>query len=718
MRWMKNRWCIGVVLLFTVAASLLGVGLAFAQSGQDRQLTAEAPVTGVLDSQAFVQTYWFEGSVGQIVTLFASTPDDGLELALFLTDTGGNLLGMDVDAATPGVASVADFALPQSGRYYVTVMRLSGAQSDGAGTFSLTLAATGEEPPPAATPLGDETPAPTETAQAQFAAPTLVQLDAGIEVALTWNSTADLDLEVRDPFGNSIYWENPAVENAIFDRNVNANCENTTADNPTEGIRWSPGGAATGSYEVIVYYIQGCDNNAPANLTLNVTVNGVALEPVVGTLLPGQEFLSSFVVAANGGATLGLSGVNPDSTLASTEGLLSGQIPIMSDASVEGVIDAQNWSQTYSFTGAAGQIVTIRMDAVAGNLDSKLFLLDPNGNVVAFNDDAVSGGTTNAEIANQTLVSDGLYTIVATRYGQQYGGTQGVYSLTLSGANAAALPAALAALDLPAGSIEVALLWNTNADLQLLVRDPSGSAVYDDRQTVNSGGRFYLDGNVGCVDTTTNPVSYTYWPPDRLPPGTYEVEVWYQASCNDTTPVTFNLTVRVRDQVILSTTGQPSPGQVYLTSFTVDVNGIASVGQGGMIGTSLPGQGIVPDSSMINIGDALPTAIPIAYDDTVSGTINQVNRYVVYTFEGEAGDQVRIGMQATAGNLDTTLFLLSPQGAQLAVNDDAVVNETTDSLINNVTLPENGTYIIIATHYGVLYGGTSGTYNLSLTRLN
>ncbi len=355
MRRMKNRRRILAVMLFMAAAFLLGAGLALAQGGQERQLTAETPATGMLDSQTFVQTYWFEGTIGQVVTLFASTPDDGLELALFLTDASGNLLGADVDAATPGVASVADFALPQSGRYYVTVMRLSGAQGDGAGTFSLTFAVTGGEPP-AATPLVSETPVPTETATApQFAAPTLVQLDAGIEVALTWNSTADLDLEVRDPFGNSIYWENPAVENAIFDRNVNANCENTTADNPTERVRWSPGGSATGSYEAIVYYIQGCDNNAPANLTLNVTVNGVALEPVAGTLLPGQEFLSSFVVAANGGATPGLSGVNPDSALASTEDLLSGQIPIVSDASVEGVIDAQNWLQTYSFTGAAGQ---------------------------------------------------------------------------------------------------------------------------------------------------------------------------------------------------------------------------------------------------------------------------------------------------------------------------------------------------------------------------
>ena len=347
------------------------------------------------------------------------------------------------------------------------------------------------------------------------------------------------------------------------------------------------------------------------------------------------------------------------------------------------------------------------MDATSGNLDTALYLVDASGNVVAYNDDALNANTTNSEISNQTLVSDGLYTVVASRYGQEYGGTEGNFTITLTGAEFS-IPPALAGLELPAGSIEVSLLWNTNADLQLLVRDPSGNAVYDDIPFGNSGGVLEENGNVNCVETSTSPVSYIYWPADRLPPGTYEVEVWYQNQCADTSPVTFNLTVRVNDQVIIANTGQPNPGQVYLTNFTVDVNGFASAGAGGFIG----------DSSMLDIGTALNSAIPISYGDTVSGTINQATKYVLYTFEGEAGDQVRVGMDATAGTLDTTLFLLSPDGAQLAGNDDAVVNETTNSLIDNFTLPADGTYIVVATHYGLLYGGTSGTFNLSVVRLN
>ncbi len=684
-----------LALVVIVAGAITwGAGTIQAQEGS-RQLVPGTPVTGTLNAETFAQTYWFDGAIGQEVTLFAVTTDEGPMLAMLLVDPDGVLVAQDADQETPTAASVSA-QLTNEGRYYVTVLRLSGASGEEEGTFSLTFTQTS----------GEEAAQPT-AAPVSAGGEAVVALTAGMRVALTWNSTADLDLEVRIPDGESIYWENPAVSSAVYNRNINQNCTVTTADNPTEQITWTPGAVNAGSYEIIVYYVQGCDNNAPANLTLDVTVDGVALDQVRGTLLPRQEFLSSFTVVPEGPAAIGDSGVNPGRVLTDTSAFLTGQTPVARESSTTGTIDGDNVFLAYSFTGTTGEIVTIRMDAVLGGLDTMLFLIDPNGIVVGVNDDVTGADTTNSEISNQTLVTDGLYTIVATRYGQNFGGTEGAFTLTLTGGQFE-VPPALAGLDLPAGSIEVSLLWNTNADLQLLVRDPSGAAVYDDFPRSNSGGILEENGNVGCTDTTTSPVSFIYWPTDRLPPGTYEVEVWYQNNCTDISPVTFNLTTRVNGQVVLSSTAQPSPGQIYLTSFTVDVNGFATPSAGGFIG----------DSSVLDLGSALPGAVPIEYGDTVAGTINQSNKFILYTFEGEVGDQVRIGMQATAGTLDTTLILLSPEGAQLALNDDAVVNETTDSLIDAYTLPANGTYIIVASHYGLLYGGTSGTYNLSLTRLN
>ena len=74
-------------------------------------------------------------------------------------------------------------------------------------------------------------------------------------------------------------------------------------------------------------------------------------------------------------------------------------------------------------------------------------------------------------------------------------------------------------------------------------------------------------------------------------------------------------------------------------------------------------------------------------------------------------------MNNTSGTLDPSLYLIGPQGNQVAANDDAVAGENTNSLISNLTLPADGQYIIIATHFGARYGGTTGTYSLTLTKL-
>src|SRR5690554_5841963 len=104
----------------------------------------------------------------------------------------------------------------------------------------------------------------------------------------------------------------------------------------------------------------------------------------------------------------------------------------------------------------------------------------------------------------------------------EIGGTEGTYTLTLTGAldlSDTTVTAVLPDLpDLPSGSVEVSLQWSTAADLQLLVRDPQGAAVYDDEPTSPSGGTLAAQGNVNCRASTGSPVSYIYWPEGRLPP--------------------------------------------------------------------------------------------------------------------------------------------------------------------------------------------------------
>ena len=73
-------------------------------------------------------------------------------------------------------------------------------------------------------------------------------------------------------------------------------------------------------------------------------------------------------------------------------------------------------------------------------------------------------------------------------------------------------------------------------------------------------------------------------------------------------------------------------------------------------------------------------------------------------------------MNATGGTLDPALYLISPEGIQVAYNDDATPGENRNSVISEATLASSGTYYIIATHFALNYGGTQGTYTLTLVQ--
>ena len=91
-------------------------------------------------------------------------------------------------------------------------------------------------------------------------------------------------------------------------------------------------------------------------------------------------------------------------------------------------------------------------------------------------------------------------------------------------------------------------------------------------------------GNVNCRTSVGTPFSYIYWPPERQPrPGTYEVEVWFQNECNDTSPVTFNLYVTFNGRQILHASKSPALDERYLTSFNINADGTTNNNEGGII---------------------------------------------------------------------------------------------------------------------------------------
>jgi hypothetical protein len=706
-------------VLFIVSLFLLFVHSFVLAQEAPQTLAPDTPLTGELTAENVADVYRIQAEAETTVTVTVSS--ETLPLAMILTDAQGVVFA-EVTADEIGDTALESFAIETSGLYFVTVFAAPGADP-AVGTYEILL--TVAEPVAEVTPeTTDEVAevAPTaapETTQtvAALQPPTDILLNNGMEVRLSWNAAVDLNLEVRDPLGNSLFFDSRTTPiGGEFGFDVNGLCEVIT-ENPVETATWPAGFLPTGSYEILVFYREDCEGiSQTIDFTLNVTVDGQALEPVNATLPPppaadvDSVYLANYVVNADGTASINEGGYYPDTSInqlpAPVEEVTASTTPIQFDTPVQGAIFEQQDYVAYSFDAAADDVVTVQMTATSGSLDTLLQLIGPSGNVVEVNDDF---NGTNSTIANARLLQEGTYTIVATRYGKELGGTEGEFQLVLSGSTDT-LPSNLANLNLPDGDIEVYLTWETNADLQLLVRDPAGQAIFDDQPRSTSGGLLAANGNVGCQVSEGTAVSYIYWPLGLLRPGIYETEVWFQNQCGDTTPPEFTLTIVVDGEVVAVERRIPAFNDRYVQTFVVEADGSARVLPGGFNSEGTAGFDFRSEP-----------ALPIQENTPVNGSITLDNAFDVYSFQGTAGDVVTINMVATQGTLDTKVFLVGPSGAELIFNDDAdpalvtgVEGRTTDSLISAFTLTETGEYLIVATRFGAVNGGTTGGYRLTL----
>jgi hypothetical protein len=98
----------------------------------------------------------------------------------------------------------------------------------------------------------------------------------------------------------------------------------------------------------------------------------------------------------------------------------------------------------------------------------------------------------------------------------------------------------------------------------------------------------------------------------------------------------------------------------------------------------------------------------------VAGTINATSAEVRYDFSGQAGQVIGIQMTTATGDLDTLIILYGPDGREVARNDDDPLGKTVNSYLRDFTLPDAGTYTVVATRYQQAGGTTTGDYELTL----
>ena len=215
---------------------------------------------------------FFAGLADDTVNLTVTTADD-LNLTVLVSDFRGVPLGQAVDATGSGTVVIPAVTLEEDGRYFVVVFDSAG----GSGSFDLTLGS-GEldvTPAPVVTdPPADATATPTAAPIAETEQPAEVLLANGLRVTLTWESSADMNLQVRDPSGQTLYWDSRSTSNGgAFGFDANGLCE-VISDNPAETATWSPGFLPTGSWEILIFYRQACDTASPVPFTATISVNG------------------------------------------------------------------------------------------------------------------------------------------------------------------------------------------------------------------------------------------------------------------------------------------------------------------------------------------------------------------------------------------------------------------------------------------------------------
>jgi len=109
-----------------------------------------------------------------------------------------------------------------------------------------------------------------------------------------------------------------------------------------------------------------------------------------------------------------------------------GAIPIKYGDNVVREVGDQAYEQLYTFGALRGDLVTIKLQRISGDLDPLLILADSQGKVLLISDDdPASPGTLDAAITNYRIQDSGNYLVLATRFGRESGTSRGSYSLTI-----------------------------------------------------------------------------------------------------------------------------------------------------------------------------------------------------------------------------------------------------------------------------------------------
>jgi hypothetical protein len=327
----------------------------------------------------------------------------------------------------------------------------------------------------------------------------------------------------------------------------------------------------------------------------------------------------------------------------------------------------------YLFRGARGDILSVAMQRIAGDLDPQLQVVNAAGRVVGENDEIAGSGSLDARIDALILQEDGTYVVIASRFGGPAGRSAGSFVLTLDrGSNSGLGGSALLALpledDVPASGELTAERYATF--YQFSGRKDEVVSLRMERAPGSS-----LDPLVALTDSLLTEIA-----------------------ADDDSAGQQNSLI---EQFVL-----PTDGTYYVIATRYQREGGTS---SGAYRLTLTREGSAFDG-------ALPAVPRLEYGNATIGMITDEAPEVLFAFIGSEGDVITASMLRSDGNLDPFLVLLDRDQNELTSNDDGAGGQ--NARIDRFTLPYTGVYYLKATRYVNPAGGTptSGSFLITLAQ--
>jgi uncharacterized protein YfaP (DUF2135 family) len=98
----------------------------------------------------------------------------------------------------------------------------------------------------------------------------------GVQITVAWNSRADIDLYVRDPSGEMVFYNEQARRSPVggsLDHPARGQCRPEQAITNVESAHW-PAPAPAGPYVVELHYFGPCGDPVETEVTMSVVVHG------------------------------------------------------------------------------------------------------------------------------------------------------------------------------------------------------------------------------------------------------------------------------------------------------------------------------------------------------------------------------------------------------------------------------------------------------------